>query len=157
MSSNMYAAADGPDATQIAYHCTRLLHLYAYAQDTRQAEVFVKLFTEDAIWKRPGIADPVRGISAIRENISGLINGRPEKSVYQHIITNVRVEPTSWVTATSECYALVYSGVKVENEVPPFIGMPVGILKYRNRFRLVEAGWHIEFHEAEGVFQRNAA
>src|SRR4051812_39896258 len=112
----------GPDLAQIAQNCQQLLYLYAHAQDSRQPDVFVSLFTEDAVWERPGHTQPIRGIAGISENIHGLISGRPEKSVFHHIITNFRIDSVTWVTATSECYSLAYSGVISELGELPSIG-----------------------------------
>jgi hypothetical protein len=135
-----------------AYHCQRLLNLYAHAQDTSDADLFVALFAEDARWERPVKDEAVIGLAAIRRDIEALMASRPATARYQHIITNVLCRSLGTAQAETSCYSLVFHGDVGRTDALPPIGLPGGILRYFTRFARQDGIWRITFHRAEKHF-----
>lgn len=113
--------------------CTRLIHVYANANDRGDWEAVANLYAPDGVMYRPTAPDePVSG----RDVILASLRARPPR-VTRHVCANVVIDVTGDTQAVGESAILLFTGAP-----EPLVG------SYHDRFVLTPEGWR--FAERRG-------
>lgn len=122
------------------HDCQALLHAYAITQDSGDASGFARLFTADAVWKRPG-REPLRGRPAILDHARAIFADHGRRTKIAHFITNFDFR-LDGAQAFSRSYSFFHRR-DGEGDAPAIFGSVI----YLNTYRFEEA-WRIQEHEA---------
>ena len=116
---------------------TRLIHEYTWANDAQDWETCARLYTEDAVFRRPSGGDPVIGRAAILESF---LARKPRAQ--RHAIANVLVDVEGPATARAKSVIVLYmgdaaddGGLPVQDAKSPLIGT------FTDRCVLTPEGW----------------
>lgn len=123
-------------ALEIGWACSQVVHDFFHHYDQWRYARMLECYAPDGVWHRAGAA--LRGHARILQELER----RPRDQRVVHIITNVRITPTSASTATGTYYVTVYrhAGALAEEAVAPAAG-PAMILDGAADFIRLEDGW----------------
>lgn len=116
---------------------TRLIHLYAWANDAQDWDRCAALYTPDAVFRRPSGGDALAG----REAILASFRARPARA-QRHVVANVLVEVEGPATARAQSVIVLYmgdaaddGGLPVQDARSPLVGT------FTDRVVLTPDGW----------------
>jgi hypothetical protein len=135
----------------IERECLRLMALYNHHIDAVDADAFVALFTEDAIWARavPGPRLEVKGHDGLRALMGQLI-GQSDR-LRKHLLTNAVVTVTGPDEAEGLCTGLAVYGPAGDRTLPVGLGGIELVGDYRDVYRRTPKGWRIASRELTKV------
>jgi len=125
------------DQLLIERECERLVTNYCHHVDHGEAEKIADLFSDDGIWRSPGVemngVDEVRkGFAARQANV-----GRMSRHVCNNLLINVIDEDN----ATGTVYLTLYRhDGEAQRRTSPLDG-PELVGEYRDRFVRTDTGW----------------
>jgi uncharacterized protein (TIGR02246 family) len=137
------------DRVLIRQACIDLTSRYALAVNTSDTQAFIALFTDDAIWQRPGVP-PLEGIDAIRTFIAGEFE---KTRVIRHVNGAVLVDINGEQGASGWSQTTVYHAPG-ENKIPVRDTRPEMVVEYRDQFRCVDRQWRFARRDTRIVFTR---
>jgi uncharacterized protein (TIGR02246 family) len=129
--------------------CIELVARYAIAVNTRDIEGFVRLFTVDGQWDRPG-GHSMHGREEIRAFIDYALPD-PTMRTLRHVNGAVLVEIVDENTATTWSQTTVYDTAKGGGLPAPLAG-PDQVVEYRDRMVRRDDSWLIALRDTTVVF-----
>lgn len=128
--------------------CERVVLDAAAFADTNEAQKLADLFADHGTLVRPG-GKPLRGRMAIHDAYAS----RSPDRITRHLISNVRVDVLSEITASSICYVQVWSGSMIDDAGP--LGRPcskpLAVGEFIDRFQKFGEDWRITSREAKFI------
>jgi uncharacterized protein (TIGR02246 family) len=128
--------------------CGEIVTRYAEAVNAWDIDAFVSLFTEDAIWQRPGQA-PLRG----RHQIRSFMAAQPVDRVLRHVNGGLRVEVVDAERTRVWSQTTVYEATGTTLVPAPLLG-PSMIVEYRDEHVCQDGLWRIARRDTTVVFVR---
>ena len=117
--------------------CERLIKHYVNLNDAQDWPAVARLYTEDAVFRRPSGGDPIMG----REAILASFQARPPR-VQRHVIANVVVEVEDADHARAFCAILLYQGDPApDGELPEMSGNSPLVGWFRDKLVRTAEGW----------------
>ncbi|CAE7866496.1 fba [Symbiodinium microadriaticum] len=115
-----------------------LMTRYAHHIDHREFDDYCSLFTEEMHLEMPG-----QKPTTSRETLRKGLDHRPVALESRHVITNMRVIPTSDVTATGLCYLSLYRRIRKGDEADDSWALerPAMIGEYHDDYVKSDEGW----------------
>lgn len=140
-----------PDATKLAellaiHDCQLLLARYAEAVNRRDNDAFASLFTEDAIWRRPGYP-PIEG----RQAIHAFMETQPYPRVIRHVNGHNVITIKAPDTASGVSMTTVYY-LEGDHALPVPLERPHMVVEYHDRFSNTSEGWRFAERRTTVVF-----
>ncbi|HUZ10256.1 MAG TPA: nuclear transport factor 2 family protein [Acidimicrobiales bacterium] len=137
---------DGLEELLVKSACSDLITRYAMAVDEWDVNLFVSLFTEDAVWQRPHVP-PLRGHAAIRD----FMRAQPADRVLRHVNGGILVEVVDRDHASAFSQTTVYE-VRGTTAVPAPGTVPNMLVEYRDALVRAPDGWRIARRDTTVVF-----
>jgi len=138
---------DDLEALAIRSACTDLITRYAMAVNAWDLDAFVALFTEDAVWQRPGVA-PYHGHAEIR----AFMESQPTDRVLRHVNGGVLVEVVDADHATAWSQTTVYEAHPA-GPLPAAMTGPDMVVEYRDQLVRTPQGWRFARRDTTVVFR----
>jgi uncharacterized protein (TIGR02246 family) len=141
------------DRAEIERACERLVVDYCHLIDHGEAERVAALFTEEAVWRGPGVE--MKG----REEIRAGFRLRQENAgrMSRHVCNNFRLDVIDPDHAEGVVYLTLYRhDGDADRRVSPLPG-PVMVGEYRDRFERTAEGWRIAHRQTIVSFSREGA
>ncbi len=129
--------------------CAEVLARYALAVNTRDVDGFVRLFTPDGEWNRPG-GHSMRGHDEIRAFIDHALPD-PTEATLRHVNGAAVIDIAGADTATSWSQTTVYETPRGGDLPVPLTG-PDMVVEYRDRLVRRHHGWLIARRDTTVVF-----
>jgi uncharacterized protein (TIGR02246 family) len=126
---------------------TDVVTRYARAVNQWDLDAFVALFTEDAVWQRPG-TDELRGHRAIR----AFMESQPTERVLRHVNGGCLVEPVDQTRARAWSQTTVYEVLGTTGVPAPLAG-PQLVVEYDDQLVVVSGRWRIARRDTTVVFR----
>ncbi|MNL27442.1 SnoaL-like domain protein [compost metagenome] len=130
--------------------CHRLTLQYGLYLDTYRDDALAALFTDDAVWERPGQAS-LQGAEAIRNFLVSR-----DRVLMFHVLSNFLLEHASEQEARG---VSCFTAYRDDNGKPGEIAAsraPFSAGRYHDRFRMTRDGWRICHRITEHVFTPGA-
>ena len=127
--------------------CARLTIACSLLYDSRDAEGFVALWSEDGVWETT--RGPMCGHDTIRRHFGT----RPPASLGRHITTNVMIAVIDAEHATGTCYFTYYSSADPGDERPATIAGPQFVGQYFDTYVKTGAGWRLARRRMDLTFK----
>jgi uncharacterized protein (TIGR02246 family) len=143
---------DAIERMAIERECERLVTRYCHVIDHGEASRVADLFTEDGIWRAPGVVH--QGIDKIRSAFTAREETRERMS--RHVCNNGLIEVVDEDHATGVVYLTLYRHDGDEQRrVSPLEGAEM-VGEYRDRFVRTAQGWRIAERSTHVSFLRSA-
>jgi len=138
-------------AFETGWQCSQVVHDFFHHYDQWRYARMLECYAPDGVWHRAGVA--LRGHARILEELER----RPRAQRVIHVITNMRIEPTSASKATGTYYVTVYrhAGVLADEAVATVAG-PAMILAATADFVLMEGCWKFSSQTLTRRFESGA-
>ena len=142
MSETTNAPIDRLTRLEVMVACRDLSDRYALAVNSNDVDAFVALFTDDAMWERPGMA--LNGPGEIRAFIAGQFSqARHVRHLNGHCVVDVIDADTGLVRSATTVYEMADTGEGVTNLPPPAL-----IAEYETTMVRRGEAWKIHRHKA---------
>ena len=137
---------------EIEQICLGILNPYAVAVGDWDFDTFVGLFTEDAVWQRPGSPE-MKGHAPIR---AFMVKNRPADTICRHVNGTAQIDVLDDDNATGISYTTVYNYENHKGGIAPMKG-PDYIVEYRDKFRRIGDDWFIARRDTALIFRADHA
>jgi hypothetical protein len=125
------------DQLLIERECERLVTAYCHYVDHGEAEKIADLFSDDGIWRGPGVE--MNGIEEVRKGFAARQANAGRMS--RHVCNNLLINVVDEDNATGTVYLTLYRhDGDVQRRTSPLEG-PELVGEYRDRFVRTAAGW----------------
>ena len=136
------------DQLLIERECERLVTAYCHYVDHGEAEKIADLFSDDGIWRGPGVE--MNGIEEVRKGFTARQANAGRMS--RHVCNNLLIDVVDEDNATGTVYLTLYRhDGDVQRRTSPLEG-PDLVGEYRDRFVRTEAGWRFAERDTKVSF-----
>ncbi|WP_326524503.1 nuclear transport factor 2 family protein [Sphingomonas sp.] len=135
--------------------CIALMTDYNIHLDNVDADAFVALFTQDAVFRRVVPAEPAlefTGHAGLRRSLELVIQASPR--IRRHLLSNARVTIVDDREARGFCIGLAIHGPRGTLPVP--MGGLELVGEYRDTYRRTAEGWRIARRELTRIIDLDA-
>jgi hypothetical protein len=140
------------DRMLIERECERLVTLYCHYVDHGEAAKIADLFTDDGVWRGPGIE--MNGIEKVRKGFAARQANAARMS--RHVCNNLLIDVVDEDNATGTVYLTLYRHDGEEGRHTSPLEGPVLVGEYRDRFLRTAAGWRFAERQIEVSFVRGS-
>ena len=138
---------DLSDRMAIEWHCTQLVHRFAYYLDRGAFEDVFGLFVEDGVFDRAG--QVLQG----HEEMRAAFRDRPKGITTRHMATNLHFTDVRHDRASALVYGISYHSNRTDESAPvPYAFSNGRFLDMHDDYVLTDAGWRFRSRVAKAVF-----
>lgn len=130
--------------------CADVVTRYAMAVNAWDLAAFADLFTEDAVWQRPGVP-ALHG----REAIRAFMDGQPTNRVLRHVNGGILVQVADEASARVWSQSTTYEWLG-STAVPVPLEGPLQVVEYVDDQVRQDGAWRIARRDTTVVLQRGA-